>query len=220
MKPSRHDTGSPKSRGRPKGTAVFAEEDLKALARFAELAVKAPGSKLAPFLKSKGYIEEKDTRRVQARWRSEKQRLLLEARIRLDSEPNLSIIELAKYFEELVKGLGHTVGPVLDKFADSFERARRYKHALDQLGREQDIPFDLENAEEVERAIQRYEPALLQTEEVRHRRLGALRTDELPRSLQFYVAAILLHDHSLQLAESELQEKQGKSDTKAKGSLT
>lgn len=113
MKPSPHDTGSPKSRGRPKGTAVFAEEDLKALARFAEIAVQAPGSKLAPFLKNKGYLEEKDVRRIQARWRAEKQRLLEEARVRLDSKPDLSIFEMAAYFGEALKGLGDEIGPAV-----------------------------------------------------------------------------------------------------------
>lgn len=195
-----------RARGRPKGTTVFEQHDLKLLGAFADLVLVSPTAKLAPFLEHRGYAP-KDVRRGQKRWRSEKASLLREAQLRADALPPESLAELITYFVGFLSGVPDAALKGLNRIADSLEQARRRNAAREKLGLISDLPIDLLDSAAVDHAIRRYEETVaagLEPPEFKRLTLVAL-----PVSLKLYAAAVMLHQTSLQMAEAEVDSASG-----------
>ena len=189
-----------RSRGRPKGTAVYAERDLRALARYADVYIHTPHSPLAPFLRSVGYADDKDVRRARIRWGREKERLLKEARDRRDAKPAETILELIAYFAEAPSALKDAAAPGLEAVNRSLKRARARLRVMKEMGLDPDLPFDFKDEEQVAAAVRRYEERMFRPLSEKVAELPAVQQNELPMSLKLYSAAILLHELSLRMA--------------------
>ena len=79
------DPAPARRRGRPLGSAPFRRHDEELLARYADKAIHIPGFKLAPFARRAGASSLAAVRRLQARWRADRERFLNEAWIRFDA---------------------------------------------------------------------------------------------------------------------------------------
>ncbi len=190
-------TNEKRPRGRPKGSAPFAERDHAALSRFADQELVSPGGRLAPFLQRQGY-EEKDIRRAQARWRKEKDKLLQEAQQRADLNPAELFLQFVMDIYATIGAAAESVKPALRMIAASQGRALRRQHAREQAGTRLELPVDLENKAAVDAAIERYEETMFQPEDVRLARLDQQTLHDLSPSQKLYATAIMLHDLSLQ----------------------
>src|SRR5829696_5338354 len=78
-------------RGRPLGSAPYRQRDEELLARYADEAIHNPGLELAPFARRAGSSNAAAIRRLQARWREVRERVLKDARIRFDARPPQSV---------------------------------------------------------------------------------------------------------------------------------
>lgn len=191
-------------RGRPKGTTKFEKEDLRVLVKFADIALLSKHAKLAPFLRDQGY-DFKDIRRAQNRWKQNKQSLLEEARLRRDSAPAESILDLIAFFVNASSALAETAAPALEAIAFSLEKAKRRRAALKDLKLDPNLPLDLSNTEAVERAIRQYDETFAKN--VHPTEFGERTLKGLPQSLKLYAAALMMHQLSIQMAESEAKER-------------
>jgi len=72
-------------RGRPLGSAPYREADEKLLARYADKAIHNTGLELAPFARAAGVSQPATIRRLQARWRGDRERFLKDAQNRFDA---------------------------------------------------------------------------------------------------------------------------------------
>lgn len=201
MSSADHAQPAKRPRGRPRGTAVYAEQDLELLARFADICVESPHTKLAPFLRSMGYKDDKDIRRARIRWGAEKERLLKEARGRRDAKPADTIFDLIAYFAESLSALKGAAAPGLEVVNRSLERARARLRVMKELGVDPELPLDFKHEEEVAAAVRRYEARMFRPLSEKAAELPPVPEDELPVALKLYSAAILLHELSLHMAD-------------------
>jgi len=200
--------GERRKRGRPKGTEKFGIVDRKKLTAFADVAILAPGSKLAAFLKAEGF-DEKGIRRAQIRWRREKEIFLEAAQLRREAGEQPSLRGIVAHVLEYLAELQTTATAGLERMAASFEteRERFRRRELAEKGRA--VPIDLENEVEVTAAIERYEsnintpPAELEIKGF----------SKLPLHLKLYAAAHLLHEFSLNMADKAARNSGGNHET-------
>lgn len=194
------NVSSPRGRGRPKGTAKYEQADLALLAKFADLQVSSPGSKLATFLAPRGH-SVKDIRRMQKRWRFEQTRLLEEAKLRADAADPTNLAELVVSLFAAISDVAAAALPALNKMSASLERARARVRARERLKLGSVLPLDLEDDAAVEQAIRDYEATVgaghLPPEFKR------MTDAQLPLSLKLYSTAITLHQCSLIAAAEE-----------------
>src|SRR5829696_7222058 len=76
-----------RGRGRPPGSAPYRQRDEELLARYADKAIHSQGLELAPFARRAGVSNAAAIRRLQARWRADRERFLNDARTRFDARP-------------------------------------------------------------------------------------------------------------------------------------
>lgn len=190
-------------RGRPKGTAPFAQQDRRVLAAFADGAIGMPHAELTPFLRQRGY-EDKDVRRALKRWREEGPDLLREAQLRADAAPPESIFDLIVDLVQSMSFIRDAARPAFDALSRSLARARRRAEARKAFGLDPGLPFDQTDPAKVEEAIRRFE----QTVGAGYMPPGleGRTIDALPLSLKLYSAAVMLHVTSLQVAGQEIRE--------------
>jgi hypothetical protein len=178
------------------------------LAKFADAAIHTPGLELAPFARDAGISDEASIRRLQARWRTERERLLGEAQTRFDARPPES---LGQILADLLAGLSRiaelTSKPVMSLLRASTERAERRWDARNRLGKPSPLPFDPGEPGELEPALARFEnavhpPGSAEVAEL----LGDRTLAELPLSLRLYVLAVLLHEMSLDQRRREAEQ--------------
>lgn len=204
-----HDKSEPvkRPRGRPKGSAHFAEQDLRALAQYADVLIDLPHAKLAPVLKAVGYQNEKDIRRARIRWDREKERLLEEARKRRDGNLGATLLDLiARFITGSSAMLSEAVAPAFAAVNQSLERARARQSIMMELGLNPELPLDLREQEAVAEALSRYEACMFRSMGEKGAELPPVPIDQLPAHLKVYVAAVQLHELSLQMAGRAAQE--------------
>ena len=205
-----HASGK-RGRGRPIGSSPYEKRDNDVLARYADQAVRTPGLKLAPTLEKLGYKTEAEIRRVQAKWRRGRKRLLEEAQLRLDSEPPSSLLETLFSFLSALQHIGDGVrtSGAARLLEASMQRADRRRKARATLGLGSDLPFDPENPDDLEAALSRFEPR------IRHQcprfAQGSRRSDarRFTPSMRLYLLAVLLHEASLDQLQRESQQREG-----------
>ncbi|PHP64632.1 hypothetical protein CSC94_23315 [Zhengella mangrovi] len=190
-------------RGRPKGTAPYAEQDHAVLTKFADQKLDVPSAKLTPFLKSKGYEEEKDIRRAQLRWRKEEKQFLRDAQHRKDLEPPDTLLDLVSHFIAAAGVLKEAALPGVRMMIASHERAKRRLRALEADGKDKMLPIDFEKTSTVEAAIERYEPKLFRTRADQLSEFDAPTVADLTISQRLYAAAMMLHEMSIVASENE-----------------
>jgi hypothetical protein len=198
--PSNHAPA--RGRGRPLGSAPFREVDEALLTRYADKALHTPGLQLAPFARSAGW-KPAPIRRLQARWRAERDRLLNDARKRFDARPPDSLGQLVM---DMWVGLGRAAGSfsgILKPLKASMLQAQR---RWDALGDAAQLPLDPTNPDILEPALARFEnamptPGSNEMDDL----LGVQTFEDLPFSMRLYVLAVLLHEVSLEERRREAE---------------
>ena len=191
-------------RGRPLGSAPYRQRDEALLARFADELIGKPDLRLAPFVQAAG-LSESAIRRVQLRWRSNKERFLNEARIRFEGRPPQSLAEIVMH---LWAGLSRTTRVfsknVLDPLRASMRRAERRWEAQEALGKPARLPLDPSHPTKLKPALNRFESAMPTpgSDEIDDL-LGDKTFEELPFSMQLYLIAVLTHEVSLEQRRNE-----------------
>ncbi|MBO6718881.1 MAG: hypothetical protein JJ913_13065 [Rhizobiaceae bacterium] len=193
-------------RGRPKGNGPYAERDLEVLAQYADVLIDAKDAKLARVLKAVGYDNEKDIRRARIRWDREKGRLLEEARKRRDGNLGATLLELIARFIAVSSAISNAIAPALVAVNQSLERARARQSIMMELGLNPELPLDLRDQEAVAEALSRYEARMFRSIGEKGAKLPPVPPDQLPAHLKVYVAAVQLHELSLQMAGRAAEE--------------
>lgn len=191
-------------RGRPSGSSRFAESDRIALDKIAERLVYEPDLPVATAARGLGFSSEAEIRRLQAKWRSAKSRLLAEAQRRHESPLDLFVHFLAS-LAGLAEGL-LTSAPI-GAIQASLERAARRLAAEQRAGEAAKLSFDPNDRAAVDAAISRFESR-------QHHTAADLVPDlpddgtwaDLPASQRLYAMALVLHELSLDEYERELKE--------------
>lgn len=190
-----------RGRGRPLGSAPYRQPDQEFLARYADEAIHFPDLELAPFARRAG-ASDAGIRRLQARWRTDRERFLKEARIRFDARPPESLWQMLM---DVWAGLGRAneivSKEVLHPLTMSVRRAERRWDARAALGQPSQLPFHPTDASELEPALARFENALGSTKID----LGQQTLADLPLSLRLYLLAVLIHEVSLQQHRRETE---------------
>ena len=118
-------------RGRPLGSAPYREADEKLLARYADKAIHNTGLELAPFARAAGVSQPATIRRLQARWRGDRERFLKDAQNRFDARrpesPWQILVDLYEGLRRMSRMLSREV---LDPLSASIQKAERRWNAL------------------------------------------------------------------------------------------
>jgi len=187
-----------RKRGRPKDTAKFATSDEAMLSTFAEELILGTYAKLAPFLRDNGFAH-KDIRRAQKHWRRHKHHLLERARLQNEAAEPPSVMQAIAHVVEVLRELKGSATTGLTQIANSFERERERHRRLALAGKGPRAPIDLENQAETAAAIERYE-AKINEPKIELETLGF---SGLSLHLKLFIAAHMLHEMSIVLAEQE-----------------
>ena len=183
-------------RGRPLGSAPYRKADEKLLARYADKAIHNTGLELAPFARAAGVSQPATIRRLQARWRGDRERFLKDAQNRFDARrpesPWQILVDLYEGLRRMSRMLSREV---LDPLSASIQKAERRWNALGKSAR---LPFDPTDPSELKPALARFENAMPTpgSNEI-DGMLGDQTLADLPGSLRLYLLAVLMHEASL-----------------------
>jgi len=182
-------------RGRPLGSAPYRKADEKLLARYADKAIHNTGLELAPFARAAGVSQPATIRRLQARWRGDRERLLKDAQNRFDARRPESPWQILMDVYEGLRRIPRMLREVLDPLGASIQKAERRWNALGESAR---LPFDPTDPSELKPALARFEHAMPTpgSNEIDDM-LGDQTLADLPGSLRLYLLAVLIHEASL-----------------------
>ncbi|WP_439605150.1 hypothetical protein [Shinella sp.] len=191
----RLDEQPKRSRGRPSGSAPYRDADLQILRGFADRSLDG-GRKLAAYIREHhANAEEKDVRRLQARWRTEHTGLLAEARKRREAEEARTLWDdISDFFVLLERGSSAAAG-LMAKLSLSLERARARALANGE-------PDDLKLVDAAG-ALPAFEEQMALGVDGFAQRAGKTLSNEMSPSLRLYGLALTLYTLSLQMGEAE-----------------
>ena len=208
VRPKNPSSPVPKrGRGRPLGRAPYRQRDEQLLARFADKAIHSPDLELAPFARRAGVSNTAAIRRLQARWRADRERFLNDARTRFDARPPESVWQMVMHLQAGLSRMAATFSrEVLDSLRASIQRAERRWDARASLGEPARLPFDPTDPSELEPALARFESAMPTpgSDEIGDQ-LGDQTLADLPLSQRLYLLAVLIHEISLEQRRRETE---------------
>ena len=196
-----------RGRGRPLGSAPYRQRDEELLVRYADKAIHSSGLELAPFARRAGVSNAAAIRRLQARWRADRERFLNDARTRFDARPPESLWQMLMDLRAGLSRMAAIVSrEVLDPLRASIRRAERRWDARASLGQPARLPFDPADPSELEPALARFESAMPTpgSDEIDDQ-LGDQTLADLPLSQRLYLPAVLIHEMSLEQRRRETE---------------
>lgn len=202
----REHPNNKRSRGRPPGSSQFADEDRATLEKIADALVREPDLKPTAVMRRLGYGSEAEIRRLQSKWRKDKESLLADAQRRLDAQPPETTLDaIVNIIAELAGFAGAlATAPAVQSLKESLDRQVRRHIAQDELGVSPRSPTEPGNQKNLERAIERFEARPHQSlEDLKADIPETMTVDEMPPSLRLYAMALMLHEMALDAKQRE-----------------
>lgn len=210
------DSQVKRPRGRPKGSAPFAERDQAALSQFADHYLKSPGLKLAPFLKSLGY-EDKGVRRAQNKWGADKDRYLDKARERMDVAGADQLLDMITFYTQASNVCRGAAKHPRPKIRVVFRDCTRQRSCIpEEASLMLEFDKDVSTEADLWTAFCRSAEAVNDTTGQNDSDFGDMARSDLPLSHKLYAASVKLLEASFNCAEHDHQTRQSDHGVRSK----